>query len=132
MLPRMQKTVRDVMNPKLLYIRDGDRPSLARRHILSFGITAVPVLDDTHRPVSIVSLRDLDREGDDVVPSGPVVTVRDSDTIEDAAKKLAESDFHHFVVVDDKGVAVGMVSSVDFLRALLGMESRHPRSFDKF
>jgi CBS-domain-containing membrane protein len=126
------KTVRDIMNPKLLYIRDGDRLSLARRHILSFGITAVPVLDDTHRPVAMVSLRDLDVEGDDVLPSTEVVTVRATDPADVAARKLAESDFHHFVVVDDDGVAVGMVSTVDFLRALLGMESRHPRSFEKF
>jgi hypothetical protein len=30
----MAKTVRDIMNPKLLYIRDGDRVALARRQIL--------------------------------------------------------------------------------------------------
>lgn len=128
----MAKTVRDIMNSKLLYIRDGDRLSLARRHILSFGVTAVPVLDETHRPVAMVSLRDLDLEGDEVEAKGPVASVRDTDPIELAAKKLAESDFHHFVVVDEKGVAVGMVSSVDFLRALLGMEVRHPHSFDNF
>lgn len=125
----MAKTVGEIMNAKLLYIREGDRGSLARRHILEFGITAVPVLDDTHRPVGVVSLRDLEREGDDVQPRGPALTVRDTDSVEAGARKLAESDVHHFVVVDDKGVAVGMVSSSDFIRALLGMEPRHPKAF---
>ena len=129
----MSKTVRDIMNAKLLYIRDGDRLSLARKHILRLGVTAVPVLDETHRPVGIVSLRDLEREGEDVeVGSTPVCTAKDTDSVEDAAKKLAETDYHHLVVVDDKGVAVGMVSSIDFLRALLGLPVRHPKAFDKF
>lgn len=124
-------TVRDIMNPKLLYMRDGDRVSLARRHILDFGVTAVPVLDETHRPVGIVSLRDLEREGESAAPTGNVVCVKDTDTVESAARKLAETDFHHLVVVDDKGIAVGMVSTGDFLRALLGMPARHPKAFDK-
>ena len=55
-----------------------------------------------------------------------------SATIEEGAKKLAESDYHHLVVVDDKGVAVGMVSSLDFVRALVGLEPRHPDKFERF
>lgn len=125
------KTVRDIMNAKLLYIGASDRVALARRHILEFGVTAVPILDETHRPVGVVSLRDLARDGDDVQPSSTVTTVKASDTIEEGARKLAETDFHHLVVIDDKGVAVGMVSAGDFMRALLGLSPRHPAAFDK-
>lgn len=129
----MSKTVADIMNAKLLYIRDGDRVALARRHIIDFGITAVPVLDETHRPVGVVSLRDLaGNEGDHFQPSGKVETVKASATIEEGAKRLAESEYHHLVVVDDKGVAVGMVSSLDFVRALIGLEPRHPDKFERF
>ncbi len=132
----MATTVREIMNAKLLYIRDGDRLSLARKHILRFGVTAVPVLDETHRPVGIVSLRDLERDheqgGDPVTAGGDVCTVKDSDPIEVAARRLADTDFHHLVVVDEKGVAVGMVSAVDFLRAMLGVPARHPKAFDDF
>lgn len=129
----MSKTVADIMNHKLLYIRDGDRVALARRHIIDFGITAVPVLDETHRPVGVVSLRDLaGNEGDRFEPSGKVETVKASATIEDGARQLAESDYHHLVVVDDKGVAVGMVSSLDFVRALVGLPPRHPHKFERF
>lgn len=124
------KTVRDIMNAKVLYISQGERPSLARRHILSFGVTAVPVLDETHRPVGVVSLRDLQRDEDEAAAPRDVVTVKDTDSIEDGAKLLATTDFHHLVVVDAKGVVVGMVSSMDFLRALLGLAPRHPKAFD--
>ncbi|MBX3219483.1 MAG: CBS domain-containing protein [Labilithrix sp.] len=129
----MPKTVADIMNPKLLYIRDGDRVSLARRHIIEFGITAVPVLDETHRPVGVVSLRDL--AGDDRAhfqPSGTVETVKASATVEEGARLLAESEYHHLVVVDELGVAVGMVSSLDFVRAFIGLPPRHPERFQRF
>ncbi len=129
----MSKTVADIMNPKLLYIRDGDRVSLARRQIIDFGVTAVPVLDETHRPVGVVSLRDLaGEEGEHFEPSGKVATVKATASVEEGAKQLAESDYHHLVVIDEKGVAVGMVSSLDFLRALLGLSPRHPAKFDRF
>ncbi len=129
----MSKTVADIMNPKLLYIRDGDRVALAKRHIIDFGITAVPVLDETHRPVGVVSLRDLAKEeGERFEPSGKVETVSASASIEDGARRLAESDYHHLVVVDDTGVAVGMVSSLDFVRALVGLSPRHPVKFERY
>jgi CBS-domain-containing membrane protein len=129
----MSKTVADIMNPKLLYIRDGDRVALARRHIIEFGITAIPVLDETHRPVGVVSLRDLARDdGDRFQPSGKVETVKATAVLEEGAKQLAESEYHHLVVVDDKGVAVGMVSSLDFVRALVGLPPRHPDKFQRF
>jgi CBS-domain-containing membrane protein len=129
----MTMTVADIMNPKLLYVRDGDRVALARRHIIEFGITAVPVLDETHRPVGVVSLRDLaGAEGDRFQPSGKVETVEATASIEEGARRLAESDYHHLVVVDDKGVAVGMVSALDFLRSLVGLSPRHPQKFEHF
>jgi CBS domain-containing protein len=124
------KTVRDIMNAKLLYVRDGDRMTLVRSTIVQFGVTGVPVLDENHRPVGFVSLRDIDGEGHRIRTSEPAVTVRDTDSIADGAKKLAASSCHHLVVVDEKGVAVGMVSAVDFLRALTGVEVRHPPRFD--
>jgi CBS-domain-containing membrane protein len=126
-------TVAEIMNPKLLYIGDEERVALARRHIIDFGVSAVPVLDDTHRPVGVVSLRDLVQDGGDrFEPSGAVATIRASESIDEGAKRLAESEFHHLVVVDENGVAVGMVSSLDFLRALLGLPPRHPDAFERF
>jgi CBS-domain-containing membrane protein len=129
----MSKTVRDIMNSKLLYIRDGDRVALAKKHILDFGITCVPVLDETHRPVGVVSLRDLSKgDAERFVPSGNVETIDATVSIEEGARKLAESNYHHLVVVDETGVAVGMVSSLDFVRAFVGLPPRHPDRFERF
>jgi len=130
--PIMKARVADIMNPKLLYIREGDRLSMVRSKILAFGVTAVPVLDEDHRPVGIVSLRDFDREDEPVKASSPVRVLRSDMNVTDGARVLAESGMHHLVVVDDHGVAVGMVSAVDFVRALLGLPSKHPPAFTTF
>lgn len=120
--------VADIMNPKLLYIREGDRLTMARSKIIEFGVTAIPVLDDSHRPVGVVSLRDLDRIGH-VEPSSPVFVVKSEATIEEGARILIDSGMHHLVVVDEDGVAVGMVSAIDFVRAFSGRPTTHPVAF---
>lgn len=125
-------TVADIMNSKLLYIQEGDRLSLARGQILKFGVTAVPVLDDGHRPVGVVSLRDLAREDHLLEATTPVSTVRSGASVEEGARTLVEVGVHHLVVVDDQGVAVGMVSALDFVRALVGAPAHHPSAFERY
>jgi CBS-domain-containing membrane protein len=124
-------TVADIMNAKLLYVRDDDRLSLVRRIILQFGVTAVPVLDEAHRPVGVVSLRDCTLDAEPKM-SSPAKTVRADATIAEGARALADADVHHLVVVDERGVAVGMVSAVDFVRAFAERPSRHPAAFDRY
>jgi CBS domain-containing protein len=126
------KTVADIMNRQVLYLAEGSRAELAREPILRFGVTAVPVLDDDGRPVGIVSLRDLLASERRVEPTSPVCSVLDATPLDEAARALAETDFHHLVVVDEKGRAVGMVSAVDLLRGLLDLPARHPAAFPAF
>lgn len=128
----MPLTVADIMNRKLLYIAEGDRLSLARGKILEFGVTAVPVLDDDHKPVAIVSLRDLAHSDERPRSTAPVRVVRGSTSVEDGARELAEYGMHHLVVVDDGGVAIGMVSAIDFVRALIRLPVTHPEAFERF
>jgi CBS domain-containing protein len=129
----MKTTVADIMNADLLYLADGTRAELAKRPILRFGVTAVPVLDDDGRPVGIVSLRDLLGSDGPVEPVRPVFSVVSTTPVEEAARSLAETDYHHLIVVSEKtGRAVGMVSAVDLLRALIGMPARHPGAFPAF
>jgi CBS domain-containing protein len=125
----MATTARDLMNSKLLYISDGDRLVLARRQILKFGVTAVPVLDDAHKPVGLVSLRDLSDDEDQIKVSSPVVCVRDTATVQECAKIMTAGDLHHVVVTDESGKAVGMLSALDALRALIGEPPKHPAAF---
>src|SRR5262249_37734738 len=107
---------------------EGDRISLAKAKILEFGVTAVPVLDEEHRPVGIVSLRDLLANGEARATS-PAQVVSGSATLREGARGLAEKDVHRLRVGDDHGVAIGIVSSVDFVRAFIGSAPRHPAPF---
>ncbi|CAN5922211.1 hypothetical protein BH11MYX4_BH11MYX4_13880 [soil metagenome] len=128
----MSTTVAEIMNPKLLYIREGDRLSLARVQILKFGVTAVHVLDELHRPVGVVSLRDLTGEDHRVEASIPAKTVSGDASLEDGARVLVEAGVHHLVVVDKGGVAIGMVSALDLVRAFIGAPPHHPESFARY
>lgn len=128
----MNARVADIMNPKLLYILAGDRLALARSKILEFGVTAVPILDDEHRPVGVVSLRDFSQTDGVVKATEPARVVRDDATIPEAARVLADYGVHHLVVVDARGIAVGMVSALDFVRAFAGLEAKHPTAFAAF
>jgi CBS-domain-containing membrane protein len=127
----MSATVREFMNSQMVYINDRTRPEIALQSILDFGITAVPVLDDDERPVGVVSLRDLvnpRKEGMRVTES--VATVGVGEPIEVAARRLAEAGVHHLVVLDVAGRAVGMLSAVDIVRALMGLQPKHPQAID--
>jgi CBS domain-containing protein len=129
----MDAIVSHYMSPELVYLREGDRPEIAMRPILEFGTTAVPVLDEERRPVGVVSLRDLAderKEGQRV--STRVLTIGKDETIRVAARKLADNDARHLVVVDEAGRAVGMLSLLDVVRALLGMDPKHPAEIAQF
>lgn len=127
----MARTVQEIMNRELLALR----PDLPAREVpamlRSFGIGAAPVLDDDGHPLGVVSLRDvLDVDGSagDRM-TRPALCVSASTGIEDAARQLARGDAHHLVVVDSGGAAVGMLSTLDALRAVLDMPARHPAAF---
>lgn len=129
----MTDTVRDFMNSKLVYLQEGDRAELALQPILEFGITAVPVLDEDHRPVGVVSLRDLvdpKRRGARVTV--PVESIGRDTSIAEAARAMTDAEVHHLVVVDEDGRAVGMLSTLDLLRAFLGVVAKHPRATETF
>ena len=125
--------VSQYMNRHLVYVREGDRVDVARRPMLELGLTAVPVLDEEHRPVGVVSLRDLaDERRERPAVSEPVRTVAQSASIEEAAKLLVAENVHHLIVVDARGAAVGMLSSMDLVRALVGAPPQHPASIERF
>jgi CBS domain-containing protein len=126
-------TVGDFMNHELVYLASGTRPEIATQPILDFGITSVPVLDEERQPVGMVSLRNLVHTS-----SAPpammeeIVSVRVDESLEDAARKLADCGLHRVVVVDSEGRAVGMLSALDALRGLLGLPPKHPASIGAF
>ena len=70
----------------------------------------------------MVSLRDFMRN-DERRPqmTSPARSVRADATLAEAARVLAEESLHHVVVIDATGRAVGMLSVLDVLRAVVGL-----------
>jgi CBS-domain-containing membrane protein len=129
----MSIKVRDCMNPQLVYLREGSRPGVALHPILDFGVTAVPVLDEDDRPIGVVSLRDIvNPKLATVRATRPAVCVGVEEPIEDGGRALLEGGVHHVVVIDATGRAVGMLSSLDVVRGLLGEAAKHPDSIRTF
>ena len=110
---------------------EGSRPRVALQPMLELGVATIPVLDESHRPVGVVSMRDLIESHDAPKISTPVKTIQDTATIDDAAREMVDANIHHLVVVDDKGHAVGMLSALDIIRASIGAKPKHPSQLEK-
>jgi len=119
------------MNREVLTLRPDMALHDANHLLRSFGVGAAPVVGDDGKPLGVLSVRDsLDTEGrtKDRM-TRPALCVPSSALVDDAARRLAETNVHHLVVVDGSGGTVGMLSSLDLLRALLGMPTPHPQTF---
>jgi CBS domain-containing protein len=128
----MARVVSEIMNAELLAVGP-DTPACEIIDLLkSFGVSTAPVLGEQRRPLGVVSARDLLGPARGTAlerMSKPPLCVSLSATIEDAARLLAKSDFHHLVVVDGAGAAVGILSTLDLLRHVLALPTRHPARF---
>ena len=132
----MAKTVDEIMNREFFGVRPGDSADEALQHILALGITGAPVVDPQGRPVGMASFRDLlsRTDGANVCDrmTSPAVAVRETATIEEVARYVADSGHHRVIVVDADGCAVGVVSTLDVIRGLIGMPAKHPGSFPHY
>jgi len=119
------------MNREVLTLRPDMALHDANHLLRSFGVGAAPVVADDGKPLGVLSVRDsLDLEGRATDRmTRPALCISSSALVEDAARRLAETNVHHLVVVDSSGCTVGMLSSLDLLRALLGMPTPHPQTF---
>jgi CBS domain-containing protein len=127
----MSRRIDEIMNRELLAVLP-DTPAQAVRELLrAFAIDSAPVVDEHRRPLGMVTARAL-LEGTGTAAermSSPARCAEGSTDIQGAARRLALEDAHHLVVVDSAGVAIGIVSVVDVLRAMLGIPAHHPCAF---
>lgn len=132
----MAKTVDEIMNRELFSLRPDDNAEDALGFLLALGVTGAPVVDAQGTPVGVVSMRDLarNRGGTSVRDrmSVPAVTIKRDALVRDAAKVMAETGFHRVPVIDSDGHAIGMVSVIDVVRALIGVPVSHPDTFPHF
>jgi hypothetical protein len=132
----MAISVDEIMNRELFSLRPVELASDALRYLVALGVGGCPVLDDGGMPVGMISLSDLVNASSDVPVrermSAPIASVREAATIREAATLLSETGYHRLVVVDEHGRAVGIVSSIDVVRGLVGMPARHPAVFPHY
>lgn len=129
----MAKFVREIMNAELFAVEPDAPRQDTLEFLLMLGVSGCPVIDEAGKLVGIVTVRDLvDPDGGQRVRdriSSPAVTIGSEATIEEAGRKLTDYHAHRLIVQDDKGRAVGLVSAVDLVAALVGAPVSHPRAF---
>jgi CBS domain-containing protein len=112
------------MNPGVLTCASATTLRDVARMMSMHRIHAVVVLgnDSGLRPWGVVS--DLDLVGAigtdadaGAIAASPVVTVTEDVTVEHAATLLAENETSHLLVVDDAGLPIGVLSTLDVARA---------------
>lgn len=132
----MARTVDEIMNKELFAVRPADLAGDVAGLISAMQITGAAVVDPEGKPLGHISLRDLlraeaQRPVGELMTSPPSI-VAVTETIENAARRMAEQSRHRLVVVDEDGRAVGMLSAVDVIRGLLGLPALHPQAFPHF
>lgn len=125
--PPTHAVVGDYMTRDVLCV-ERDLPLIeAARLIADAGITGLPVVDQEGRAVGVISQSDIvDAMGNgaavarksvaDVMMHAPFV-VRESDAIADAARLLVLEGVHRLPVINADRVVVGILSTLDVLRA---------------
>lgn len=126
--------IKEIMNPELFSVRATDTVEDALSGILAFQVSGAAVLDADGHPIGVVSIRDLlGGPGSTVFNrmSAPAVVIRESALISNAAHLIGETGYRRLVVVNEVGKAIGMVSAIDIVRALVGLPTPHPATFPR-
>ena len=131
----MATHVREIMNREVFSLHPMDSVSTAVGGLAAMGITGAPMVDSMGVVTGMVSLRTLvaTPEARTVIDCAtvPAVSIPEHATIEDAARLIGTKSIHRVPVVNAEGHAVGIVSSLDLLRALLGLPVSHPAAFPR-
>jgi CBS domain-containing protein len=122
----MTKTVSEIMERDFLCASQADSLPNLLHEMSHRGLGSAPVLDLAGRPLGMATLGDLEscRRIEDVTrhSSRSAVIVPQDTSIEAAAREAAQQAADTLVLVDDQGKAVGVLSALDLLRALLGFD----------
>jgi CBS domain-containing protein len=73
---------------------------------------------------------DLDGQASRAIAATPVLTVATADELAHAAQVMTEHDLSHLIVVEPNSARpIGVLSTLDVVRALAGFPERHPVIF---
>ena len=119
----MGPTVNDVMSPNPFCLEVGKRVSDAAWEMKAELIGGAPVRDEKGAVVGMVSVTDLldvDRLASvRNVMQREITSVRPGTPIVEAARIMLDKGFHRLPVMTEGGTLVGILSTLDVIRALL-------------
>jgi CBS domain-containing protein len=125
----MSRTVSQIMDHKFIHASERDSISRLLQEMTELGLGSVPVLDASGHPLGLATVSDIDRCRDleELTQhlQHPAISIPQSASIDEAAKTLATNHAERLVLVDEAGIAVGAVTALDVLRALLGFGLAH-------
>jgi CBS domain-containing protein len=115
--------VGDLMSTALVCVRDTDTIATAEREMLRAGIRHLPVVDEHHNLIGIISSRDVPGRSKDTsskqrvgnLMSRTVVTVGPETSGLRGMDLMTEHGFHSLPVVASDGHLLGIVTDTDLL-----------------
>jgi hypothetical protein len=121
------KTAADVMNRSFFHASPSDTIGVVLQEMAERGLGSVPVLDLEGRPVGVATTGEIERcyDMEELVERLQRTAVcMDQDTpIDVAARTLALHPSCALLLLNGSGVAVGALSPLELLRAVLGLEA---------
>jgi CBS domain-containing protein len=122
----MSKIAAEIMNREFFYASQTDSIPKLLHELRDRGLGSVPVLDLDGRPLGMATVRDIEschriEELTDHLTRS-AVSVGQNTSIEAAARILAQHRADCLVLLDEHGIAVGALSALDLLRALVGFD----------
>ena len=124
-----ERRVKDIYHKGVIFCRPDTPLQEVVRVMADTDIHAIVVAEkEGAEPMGVVSHTDAiahygeDRsqiKASDVMTSH-VITVSEEATIPEAVQKMLESHIHRLVVVDEKGVPLGILSTTDIIRDMWG------------
>ena len=117
------KTAAEVMKRSFFHATPSDTIGVLLHEMAERGLGCVPVLDSTGRPLGVATTGEIERcyDIDEVIErlERPAVCMDQNTPVDMAARALAEHPACCLVLVDPSGVAVGALSPMDLLGAVL-------------
>ena len=132
----MAVLIKEIMNREVFTLQPDETPDDALSYVLALGVTGAPVIGESGELLGMISLRDLfgDRQGVTIADrmTTPAVSVTQHMPISEAGKLMGETGYHRLAVTDENGRLVGILSTLDVVRGLLGMPASHPATFPHY
>ena len=115
--------IEEIMSSPVVVTRRGTKLKHTRDLFSRKHINAIPVLKEDGTIEGVISSSDLAKAHDEELAVEDIMTpkvhiVLKNNRVIDAAKTMLKHEVHHLVVMED-GDVIGMVSSLDIIKALV-------------